>query len=141
MKTNLENKLLAVIRVRGRIGVRREFNETLDRLHLGSVNNLSILAGTKSNIGMVNKVSDFITYGEISRDTLEKVLAKKGSAAPKDDADAVSGGKKSAKEVISLPIRLRPPRHGYEGIKHNFAHGGALGYRGEKINRLIERMV
>ncbi|HPP45642.1 MAG TPA: 50S ribosomal protein L30, partial [Methanomassiliicoccaceae archaeon] len=38
-------------------------------------------------------------------------------------------------------FRLHPPRQGYEGVKRTFTTGGALGYRGEKINALIERML
>ena len=38
---------------------------------------------------------------------------------------------------------LNPPRKGFErkGIKVSFKAGGALGYRGEKINDLIQRML
>ena len=139
MKSNLENKLIAVVRVRGHMGVRREFNETMARLSLERINNLVLLYGTKSNIGMVKKVGDFVTYGEISKGMLERILSGKGIA--KEDALALSEGKKKPRDVIDIPIRLRPPKHGYEGIKSNFSQGGALGYRGEEINRLLERMV
>jgi large subunit ribosomal protein L30 len=39
--------------------------------------------------------------------------------------------------------RLHPPRGGYErkGIKISFNLGGALGYRGDKINKLISKML
>ena len=41
------------------------------------------------------------------------------------------------------PFRLNPPRGGFErkGIKVSFNSGGALGYRGEKINSLIKKML
>ena len=70
MKAEIENKLLAVIRVRGRVGVRHDIAETLSRLNLKYVNNMAILFGTKSNIGMIKKCNDFITYGEINREIL-----------------------------------------------------------------------
>jgi len=38
-------------------------------------------------------------------------------------------------------FRLAPPVKGYEGIKRSFKEGGALGYRGKKINDLIWRMM
>lgn len=141
MKSNLENKLLAVVRIRGRIGVRRELNETMDRLRLNRVNNLVIIHGTKSAIGMIKKVGDFVTYGEINAETLANVLKEKGSKATKEELAEVFAGKKNPKDVIDIPIRLKPPKHGYEGIKHNFANGGALGYRGAEINGLLARMV
>ncbi|MGA3020674.1 MAG: hypothetical protein ABSD68_01865 [Candidatus Micrarchaeales archaeon] len=40
-----------------------------------------------------------------------------------------------------MPLRMHPPRHGYEGIKKDFKSGGALGYRSNGINELIRRMI
>ena len=37
-------------------------------------------------------------------------------------------------------FRMSPPKKGFEGIKQAFPKG-ALGYRGEKINDLLERMM
>lgn len=143
-KKNLENKLVAVIRVRGRAKVRESISETLDRLNLRHANNLVILFGTKSNLGMVDKCKDFVTFGEINKDTLMKLLEKKEGVQemPKDTVEGILAGKKSLREMnVSIPIRMKPPRHGYESIKQGYAAGGALGYRGEEINSLIRRMM
>ena len=53
-------------------------------------------------------------------------------------AKNISEGKVVMRDVPGLkPVfRLHPPRKGYEGIKRSFKEGGALGYRGEKINEL-----
>ena len=40
-----------------------------------------------------------------------------------------------------MPLRMHPPRKGYEGILRSLSNGGALGYRGEKVNELIKRMI
>ncbi|MDE1851136.1 MAG: uL30 family ribosomal protein [Candidatus Micrarchaeota archaeon] len=140
MKNSLENKIIAVIRVRGTMGVRRSINETLSRLSLRRVNNMAVIYGTKSNIGMIMKCKDFVTFGEITPETLAKVLERKEIKHSKEDIEGISKGKKSMKELDALPIRMHPPRHGYEGIKESYTAGGALGYRGEKINDLINRM-
>lgn len=140
MKNSLENKAIAVIRVRGTMGVRRSINETLSRLNLRRVNNMVVLYGTKSNIGMIMKCKDFVTFGEINPETLGKVLEKKEIKHSKEDISGIASGKKTLKELDALPIRMHPPRHGYEGIKDSYTAGGALGYRGEKINELIKRM-
>ncbi len=137
---DLENKLLAVIRVRGRVGVRRDITETMQRLNLRRVNNMVLVPGTKSNIGMIQKCNDFVTYGEIDSAYASKLLEKKGVKANAADLDAVASGKKKIAEVAHMPIRLHPPRHGYEGLKVSFSRKGALGYRGTKINGLITRM-
>jgi large subunit ribosomal protein L30 len=140
MASETENKLLAVIRVRGRIGVRKDISETLKRLNLKSPNNMVLLASTRSNLGMIKKCNDYVTYGEIDSALVEKVLTKRGLKASKEDLAAISSGKKAAREVVDMPIRLHPPTHGYEGIKASFSRKGALGYRGSAINKLISRM-
>ncbi|MDE1823773.1 MAG: uL30 family ribosomal protein [Candidatus Micrarchaeota archaeon] len=140
MKTSLENKVIAVIRVRGTMGVRRSISETMSRLNLRRVNNMVVLYGTKSNIGMIMKCKDFVTFGEINQETLGKLLEKKEIKHSKEDIEGISSGKKALKDLKAMPIRMHPPRHGYEGIKESYTSGGALGYRGEKINDLIKRM-
>ena len=47
------------------------------------------------------------------------------------------------KEIMKKFFRLSPPRKGFgrKGIKFAFTKGGALGYRGIKINDLIKRML
>jgi large subunit ribosomal protein L30 len=140
MKSDLDNKLVAVVRVRGRIGVRRGINETLNRLGLKRVNSVALLFGNAPNLGMIRKCNDFVTYGEINLKVLEKVASKSGTKLGKDDAEALLSGKKKISESIKLPIRLKPPRHGYESTKLGYSNGGALGYRGDGINELLGRM-
>ncbi|MEM3839218.1 MAG: uL30 family ribosomal protein [Candidatus Micrarchaeaceae archaeon] len=130
------NKLLAVIRVRGRIGVRRDIGETLKRLNLKSPNNMILLPATSSNVGMIKKCNDFVTYGEADPAIIEKVLSKKGIKAGKEALESIAKGEKP----LAMPIRLHPPAHGYEGTKVPFSRKGALGYRGSAINKLIARM-
>lgn len=141
-KKNLENKLLAVIRVRGRAGVRQSITETLKRLNLNRVNNMVLIFGTKSNIGMINKCNDFVTFGEIDSKMLSQVVAKKELAIKPETIEELMKGKKTGKDVDGIsPIRMHPPKHGYNGIKQPFVMGGALGYRGEEINEIIKRMM
>jgi large subunit ribosomal protein L30 len=138
-----KSKLLAVIRVRGRVKVRQSIAETLDRLNLKRVNNLVLVnSGNSSYMGMVKKCKDFVTFGEVNRETLAKLLAAKGIKADDSSAGSMLDGSKSPKELkIEMPIRMHPPRQGYEGVKDAFTNGGSLGYRSEKINRLIEKML
>ena len=141
-KSNLENKLLAVVRVRGTAKVRQSIAETLNRLNLKRVNNLVLLRGSTSNLGMVKKCNDFITYGPIDEPTLKALLVKKEVVLNDEQVKELFECKKSAKELnIKVPFGMKPPRHGYEGVKANVAAGGALGNRGEKIALLLKRMM
>ena len=60
-----------------------------------------------------------------------------------DLAKAIVAGEYKIKDVEGMkPVfRLHPPIKGYEGNKHAFAEGGALGNRKEKINDLVMRML
>jgi large subunit ribosomal protein L30 len=138
-----KNKLLAVIRVRGRVKVRGSIGETLERLRLSRVNNL-VLVSSKSDsyLGMVMKCKDFVTFGEIDKDVLSKLLAAKDVDVSEEAVSQLISCEKTAKELkIEMPLRMHPPRHGYEGIKKDFKSGGALGYRSSGINELIRRMI
>ncbi len=134
----LESKLLAVVRVRGTNNVRESIGHTLERLNLKQVNNLSLVQGTESNMGMIRKCNSYITYGEVQQDVLEKLLERKGIKA---SAAELMGGKKRIKELVDLPIHMHPPKRGYRNIKAGFNAKGDLGYRGEKINELLKRMM
>ena len=137
-----KNKLLAVIRVRGTVKVRGSIAETMDRLRLKRVNNLVLVTATPGYKGMVDKSKDFVTYGEIDERTLSRLFASKGIEAKPADVKSLLGGEKTAKELgIAMPIRMHPPKHGYEGIKRGYNQSGALGNRGAEINELIARML
>jgi large subunit ribosomal protein L30 len=138
-----KSKLLAVIRVRGTVKVRESIAETLDRLRLKKVNNLVLVSsGDASYAGMVDKCKDFITFGEIEKETLSKLLSARGIKADEATVASLIAGEKSPKELkIEMPIRMHPPRHGYEGIKIDYKSGGSLGYRSTEINKLITRML
>lgn len=118
-----EHKKIAVILVRGLQGSKHTIRDTLKMLNIQRRNVCVVVDDTKSILGMINKVRTYITYGEINAETIALLEKRK---------------KKGAKHY-----NLNSPRKGYgrKGIKYVFVHGGALGYRGDKINDLIKRMI
>ncbi len=135
----LENKLVAIVRVRGRVNVRHDISETLKRLRLNRVNNCTIVKLTPDYYGMLKNCESYVTYGEVSKEILERLV---NSSKMKINANDIIEGKYDSKELKkSLPFRLHPPRRGYRSIKRNVKQGGALGYMGPAINGLIQRMV
>jgi len=124
---------LAVVRIRGGIGIKSQITMTLDLLKLHKQNFCVVLDNTPSTLGMINKIKDYVTWGEINDDVLAQLREKRlRSAIGKD-------GKKHDKKYF----RLHPPLKGFErkGIKTAFTEGGVLGYRKDKINDLIKRML
>ena len=118
----MQDKKIAVILVRSLQGATKNIRDTLNMLNIKRRNVCVVLNGTKSDIGMVNKVRNVVTFGEVSEETIKLLKEKRGS---------------------KKYYNLNSPRKGYgrKGIKKDFSHKGALGYRGDKINDLIERML
>jgi len=149
----------AVVKVRGSINVKPKIKETMKLMRLNRVNHCVIVPENETYDGMLKIIKDYVTWGEIDVETTELMLESSGKTSGnaiftkkelKDSsfktmkalAKNLSEGKVVMRDVPKLkPIfRLHPPRKGYEGIKRSFKEGGALGYRGEKINKLIRRM-
>lgn len=143
--------MYAVIRVRGTVGVNERVERTLKLLNLEKPNHCTVIPETDSYKGMLQKVKDYVTWGEIDDETLKLLVEKKGrkvgnKAVDKKEVDKIVelikkvGIKKSG---IKPVFRLAPPRKGYErgGVKKPYKVGGALGYRGKDINALIRRMI
>ncbi len=151
----------AVVRVRGSINVKPDIKRTLSMLRLNRVNHTVVIEKDNSFVGMLERAKDYITWGEIDRETLTGLIKSKGrlegdkpltddyiksstSYSSIDElADALIENKINYRELPNIkPIfRLNPPKGGYEGIKRTFKTGGALGYRGNLINDLIRRMI
>lgn len=135
---SIDNKLIAIVRIRGRVGVMNKIVETLERLRLKRVNNCVVVKATKSYVGMIKRCSNYIAYGEIDELTLKNLFDKnKIELEPKKIMEV--GISKELRDT--LPIKLHPPRHGYKSIKRGVNQGGSLGYRGPQINELIKRMI
>ena len=116
---------LAAIRIRRMFRLEEPIVRTLKMLGMHKKNYCAVLEDSPSARGMLEKADRYITWGELNEETYKDLVVKRG--------------KGKEKGVFSLT----PPRKGFErkGIKVLFSNGGALGYRGDKINELIGRMI
>jgi len=153
--------IFAIIRVRGIVNVNPDIKLTLKLLRLTKVNHCTLLEENKVYKGMLQKVKDYTTWGEIDKETLPKLMESRGmlvgdkqiteeyikSATSYNTfeklSQAILDNKFKYKDIPDVKplFRLSPPKKGYEGIKRSFKNGGALGYRGKEINKLIGRMI
>jgi len=156
-----KRKCLAVIRVRGTSDVFREINETLKMLHLTRNCHATLIDDRPSYLGMLRKVQNQVTWGEVSKDITVQLLRKRGKLVGnkklteeylkeigyKSLDDLAEAIHKTEVEFTRLPnvkpvLRLHPPKKGFKGkVKKSYAAGGVTGHRGEAINNLIKRMI
>jgi large subunit ribosomal protein L30 len=144
--------LLAIIRIRGSVKVNVNLERTMKLMGLKAVNNCAIVPKDETHIGMVKKIREMTTYGEIDKDVFMKMLLKRGETlegkkvtedlAKKVDVEKLFNNETTLRKAGIRPcFRLHPPRKGYEGIKRQYNQGGALGNRAAEINILLRRMI
>jgi len=113
--------MIAVIRIKGKVGIERRMNETLNRLNLRKKYSCIVFENpTELEMGMIERVKDLVAFGQLNKETYEKMTK-------------LRGGKKI--------FRLHPPTKGIEAKKHFGVGKGVLGDNKEKINELIMRML
>ena len=114
--------MLAVIRLRGSVGLKPDVRKTFELLKLDRKFTLALLPDKPEFRGMLQRVNDYATWGEVS-DSILKELDKLKNV-----------GK-------NFPVfHLHPPRGGFKGsIKKHYPYG-ALGRR-ENMEELIRKML
>lgn len=114
---------IAVVLIRGLVGVRVDIKDTLFSLNLRKKHACAIVEDTPVTRGMLKKAQDFVTFGEVSEELIKELDTKR---------------KVNDKGVYFLA----PPVGGFErkGIKKSFTVGGALGER-KNMDDLIKKMM
>ncbi len=160
-----EVPLMAIVRIRGRVDIKPDIRHTLDMLHIRRKFWATVIPLTPSYKGMLHKVKDYTTYGEIDRETLIQLLKARGElttggrltdewleehkeetgfSSVEELVDAVMKGEVKLHKLQWLKpyFRLHPPKGGFKKTtKRAWNDGGELGYRGKEINRLLRRMI
>ena len=135
--------LYAAIILKGTVKTTRKILDTLEKLRLRIPNSCVIVPSDSVHKGMLKRVAEYITWGEISEQTLVKLLVKRGGLEAKKAksvaAKALKEGNFDGTEVVPV-FRLSPPSGGLKSIRIPKPKGD-LGYRGEAINALLERMI
>lgn len=135
-----------IIRISGQVGLRKIIVETLNRLRLQRKYACIVINPSKDQLGMIKKVENFVAFGEINKETFEKLIEKRGQLIDKkkkinvkECAEKIEKGKKYQELNLKPFFRLHPPRKGIDSKKH--FPKGVLGNHKNKINELIERML
>ena len=114
--------MIAVIRIKGAVGINKPISETLYRLRLRKKYSCIVLdKPSKEQTGMIEKVRDFVAYGEISEEVYKKLIEKR-------------------KTKNKGFFRLHPPRGGIDTKKHSGVGKGVLG-KNKDMDKLVEKML
>lgn len=151
--------MFAVVRLKGVVDTDKKTERALQLLRLKTPNSCVVVPDTPSYRGMLQRVKDYVTYGDISLETLVEMLKKRGrlvgsrrlndKTVKETGHDAIESLAKSVFEnklhLNDVPqlkpvFKLTPPAHGFKSTKLAYPKGD-LGYRGDKINELIKRMI
>ena len=152
--------MYAIVRIRGTVGITSGVRDTMKMLRIDAVNSCVIVAENPNYKGMLNVAKDWITYGDVDKDTLVAMLKKRlrlkgnkrvdekvlkevtGFASFEAFADAIIAGKSKLKDFEKLQpfFRLTPPSKGFKSIREHYPKGD-LGYRAKEINELLLRMI
>ena len=156
-----KRRCLAVLRVRGSVGLDKERRYVFKLMCLTRKNHAVLLEDSPSNVGSIKKVKDYATWGDVDVNTISLLLEKRGmlKGRKKLSEDYVkkelgySSINELAKAIYDLKVqvnelfnfktvfRLHPPKKGFHGSTKKPYPKGELGYRGKTINELITRMV
>ncbi len=123
--------MIAVIRIKGDVGLEKDIKETFYRMRLRKKYSCVVFENpTEIEMGMIKKVKDFVAFGEITKETYEELKKRRGIKDP------------NKKGQLKPFFRLHPPRKGIDSKKHfGESSKGVLGDNKDKINDLIMRML
>ena len=121
MNKDTKNKMIIAVRIRGEVKVSHKIESTMQMLGLKRRNMVSLLPNNDSTLGMIRRVEDFVTWGEVSDDIVSKL-------------------KQKSKDKESKIFNLAPAKKSLKNVRKRYPKGD-LGYRGKEINKLIERMI
>jgi len=127
-----KDRTIAAVLVRSYIRQSPDVRKTLEMLRLTKTNSVGLFKKNATTLGMLNRVKDFITYGDVDKEIVDMLISKKNPVKRNNKGE----------EYISHVFNLNPPKGGFErkGIKKPFTVGGVLGKR-TNIKELIKKML
>ena len=167
--TTHEHQPIILIRICGQWSrIPKEIQSILTKLHLNNMYSAVILFYNKDNLKMIKLIENYITWGYIKKTRIEELLRKRGSVTAgnqeqneldnaqieaslgkcgifclEDIIHELSYETKNAKEVLNYIgyFTLSNTEEGFDKVNKTFEKGGNTGFRGDKINALLKKMI
>lgn len=164
-----EEKLVFVIRVRGILNVSPKVKKILQLLRLRQIHNGVFVRVNAATVKMLRLVEPFIAYGYPNLKSVKDIIYKRGFGKLSGQRVPLSSnavikaalgdkGIECIEDIIHeiytvgpefkavsnflWPVKMPSPKGGYRGkMLNHFNEGGSCGQQGDKINRLIKKML
>ncbi|MGB9719175.1 MAG: uL30 family ribosomal protein [Candidatus Anstonellales archaeon] len=145
----LNKKVIAIVRVRGIRNIKPRIAQTLSALRLNRVNHAVVVKANPQYLGMLKVAKDYVTFGEVKKETVQKLVEKRGKIGRKKATellkkkdlekmvDEIFNGKRP--KLLNPVFRLHGPRKGWKSIKLAYPRG-ALGMR-DNMDEILLRMM
>lgn len=136
--------MICIIRIRGKVKLDRDVKETFDRMRLGRKYSCIVIHPNKEQKGMIKKLRNLVSFGEINRETFEKLLERRGQKTdkkklePKKMVEELEKGKNTRTLALNLFQAASSKRRDKQQAtfpKRDF------GRQRRKINELVLRML
>jgi large subunit ribosomal protein L7e len=163
-------KVCLVIRIRGTIGVSPKAKKVMQLFRLRQLHNASFVRLNEATIRMLRLIEPYVTYGYPTRETIQKLVWKRGFAKVNKQRIPIGDNKiigealgeygiECAADLINelatvgpnfkkannflWPFKLSNPTGGFSSKTKllHFMEGGEAGARGEEINKLVKKMI
>jgi large subunit ribosomal protein L30 len=138
--------MILVIRIVGQAAIKKDVEETLRRLNMHrKLASTLISKDDDVKMGMLKKVAERVSYGEISDDLVKDIILKRGETllgkkvAEKDIPSVIESIKKGEWKIKRF-FRLHPPIGGFKKSTKVGAPKGILG-ENKDIAKLAGRML
>ncbi|MDE1797928.1 MAG: uL30 family ribosomal protein [Candidatus Micrarchaeota archaeon] len=150
-KLSNSGAVIVAVRIRGMTGMHPRPIQTMDMLNLKRSNHATIVFDNPAYKGMLQDVKDFVTFGAVNAETVEKLLQKRGRVSGrklsevkkpeeiKKMASELMAGKSLRELGIDRYFRLTPPSGGFKSKKKSRPYGD-LGIRSD-MDALLKRMM
>jgi len=167
LKSN-DLEVLLVVRVRGHNGLTTQLSKIFAMLGLPSINTARVLRMTRSTGRMFKIIEPYITWGYPSLKSISDLIYKRGRLREGEKRVPITDNLLIEKHLGHLGIicvedlvhelhkggqhlnainkelcsfKLNPPLGKFRNKRVTFEKGGDVGFRGEKIDELIQKMV
>jgi len=161
-------KIAFVIRTRGIHKLPPKQKKIMQLLRLRQLHNGVFVKLNRATINMIRMVEPYVTYGYPTRDTVRKLIYKRGYGKVNKSRIALSDNSVIEKQLTGQgiasiedliheiwtcgpnfkqannflwPFKLSSPLRGFEKKRHPYHRGGVWGNREGKINELVGRMM